>query len=90
MSVHHYLSLCFFPLFFQELEHGLNEQRDLTKAIAVQCSRARTQIQSTDEYTGYLNTHTELICTNILIDMLTLCNNMTLSDCLQAFGSKRE
>ncbi|KAK7140539.1 hypothetical protein R3I94_012967 [Phoxinus phoxinus] len=36
----------------RELEHGLNEQRDLTKAIAVQCSRARTQNQSTDEFTG--------------------------------------
>ncbi|XP_067242791.1 nesprin-2 isoform X14 [Chanodichthys erythropterus] len=36
----------------RELEHGLNEQRDLTKAIAIQCSRARTHNQSTDEYTG--------------------------------------
>lgn len=66
----------FFPSLFQELEHGLNEQRDLTKAIAVQCSRARTQIQSTDEYTGYLNTHTVLICTNICLHFVTIWRSL--------------
>lgn len=72
---------CVFSSLFQELEHGLNEQRDLTKAIAIQCSRARTHNQSTDEYTGYLNTHTYLFKY-----MSTLCNHMTLSDCMQAFS----
>ncbi|XP_073690696.1 nesprin-2-like [Garra rufa] len=36
----------------KELEHGLNEQRDLTKAIAIQGSKARTHSQSADEHAG--------------------------------------
>lgn len=50
-------SLTLFLCLFKELEHGLNEQRDLTKAIAIQGSRAQTQSQSADEHAGYLNTH---------------------------------
>uniref|UniRef100_A0A671L7J1 KASH domain-containing protein n=1 Tax=Sinocyclocheilus anshuiensis TaxID=1608454 RepID=A0A671L7J1_9TELE len=36
----------------RELKDGLNEQRDLTKAIAIQGSRARAHSQSADEHAG--------------------------------------
>lgn len=76
-------SLTLFLCLFKDLEHGLNEQRDLTKAIAVQGSRARAHSQSADEHAGYLNTHPYLYKF-----MPTLCNHITLPDCLQALASK--
>lgn len=35
----------------------MNEQRDLTKAISIQGSRARAHSQNTEEHTRFLNTH---------------------------------